>query len=92
MSVFGLLIDAEQIQYDQQCAIRCLSFLHDLLLDDIMFLEASGAPVATGHLQELGEAMYSVGGTLFRLNQALAGAVEEEYQKRRGQKPPVVKK
>ncbi len=84
MSQFGLLMDAERIQYEQQCAIRCLSFLHELLEQDIMALEASGAPVAIGHLRELEEAIYSAAGTLFRLNQELGETVEEEFKRRRG--------
>lgn len=84
MSQFGLLVDAEQLQYDQQCAIRNLLLLHELLDQDIIALETSGAPIPAGRFRELWEAMCSAAGTLSRLNQELGEAVEEEFKRNRG--------
>lgn len=83
MSQYGLLMDAESIQYEQQCAIRNLCLLHDLLWEDIMSLEAHGALAGVGHLQTLAEAMSSVATSLSRSNELLRDAVDNEYKKRK---------
>ena len=83
MSQFGILLDAETIQCEQQCAISNLNLLQDLFEREITALERSKTIVSTDYLQELAYALCCVSTALQRANEKLKAAVEEESQKRK---------
>ena len=83
MSKFGILLDAETIQFEQHCALQSLLFLHEIFDKEIMAVEQNGGRASAAFLQTLADAMHSSAVSLVRANQELKTAVEEEYEKRR---------
>lgn len=85
MLKFGLLMETESIQFEQECAIKALGILvHDLEREIAAIKKEGFMPV--DYLQDLSDALYSVYGTVDALSLKLKEAVDEEYQKRKGNK------
>lgn len=83
MSNLGLLSEAEDIQFNQQCALTTLGIIQSSLEQEVTHIEASGALLAVGHLQDLSSAVYIISALLYDLNERLKKAVDEEYKNRK---------
>ncbi|MEQ2655935.1 hypothetical protein AAAT68_03600 [Lawsonibacter asaccharolyticus] len=83
MSNLGLLSEAEDIQFNQQCALTTLGIIQSSLEQEVTHIEASGALLAVGHLQDLSSAVYIISTLLYDLNERLKKAVDEEYKSRK---------
>ena len=83
MSKFGLLLEAENIQYDQKCALTTLGIIQEKLEKELMSIEQAGALKAVGCLQDLADAIYIISTVLSKQNEKLREAVEEEYRNRK---------
>lgn len=83
MSNLGLLSEAEDIQFNQQCALTTLGIIQGSLEQEVTHIEASGALLAVGHLQDLSSAVYIISTLLYDLNERLKKAVDEEYKSRK---------
>lgn len=83
MSNLGLLSEAEDIQFNQQCALTTLGIIQSSLEQEVTHIEASGALLAVGHLQDLSSAVYIISTLLYDLNERLKKAVDEEYKNRK---------
>ena len=83
MSNLGLLSEAEDIQFNQQCALTTLGIIQSSLEQEVTHIEASGALLAVGHLQDLSSAVYIISTLLYVLNERLKKAVDEEYKSRK---------
>lgn len=84
MSKTRFLMDAETAQHDQSCALHNFGFLHEALDNEIDALRGTKAEtcVSIDYLQSIADAMFSVYGTMYRNNQQLKQAVEEEFARR----------
>ena len=71
MSNLGLLSEAEDIQFNQQCALTTLGIIQSSLEQEVTHIEASGALLAVGHLQDLSSAVYIISTLLYDLNERL---------------------
>lgn len=83
MSNLGLLSEAEDIQFNQQCALTTLGIIQSSLEQEVTHIEASGGLLAVGHLQDLSSAVYIISTLLYDLNERLKKAVDEEYKSRK---------
>lgn len=83
MSKFESLLEAENIQYDQKCALTTLGIIHEKLEKEVTSIEKAGALKAVGCLQDLADAIYIISTVLSKQNEKLREAVEEEYEKRK---------
>lgn len=83
MRNFGLLMEAESIQFEQRCAIKALRLVVDALEREVAAIKQAGGFVSTDYLQDLSDALYSVFGTLDDLNLRLETVVDKEYERRR---------
>lgn len=83
MTNLGLLSEAEDIQFNQQCALTTLGIIQSSLEQEVTHIEASGALLAVGHLQDLSSAVYIISTLLYDLNERLKKAVDEEYKSRK---------
>ena len=83
MSNLGLLSEAEDIQFNQQCALTTLGIIQSSLEQEVTHIEAYGALLAVGHLQDLSSAVYIISTLLYDLNERLKKAVDEEYKSRK---------
>ena len=78
-----MLSEAEDIQFNQQCALTTLGIIQSSLEQEVTHIEASGALLAVGHLQDLSSAVYIISTLLYDLNERLKKAVDEEYKSRK---------
>ena len=83
MRNFGLLMETENIQFEQRCAIKALRLVVDALGREVAAIKQAEGFVSADYLQDLSDALYSVFGTLDELNLKLETAVDEEYNKRK---------
>ena len=83
MSKLGLLLEAENIQYHQKCALTTLGIIQSSLDEEVTSIERSGALTSVGYLQDLSNAIYIVSTILDDLNEKLKVAVDEEYRNRK---------
>lgn len=83
MSNLELLAEAEDIQFNQKCALTTLGIIQSSLDEEVNHIEASGALLAVGHLQDLSNAVYVISTLLYDLNERLKKAVDEEYKNRK---------
>lgn len=81
MSKYGLLMDAEEITMEVNCALKGLRIIRDRLEDELFSIKKSGIFPGIGYMQELCDAMYSSAQMLELLNERLSASVEDEYKR-----------